>query len=76
VTPSTTSANSPAADNAQPDTARDGGFWMSTGMRRLTNLGLGLVVLLFAAPRAFRGWPERQPRELLLTLAMILPLLG
>ena len=49
---------------------------MPAGMRRLTNLGLGLVVLLFAAPRAFRGWPERQPRELLLTLAMILPLLG
>lgn len=54
---------------------RDGGFWMS-GMRRLTDLGLGVVVLLFAAPGAFAGWPQRQPRELLLTLAMILPLLG
>ena len=49
---------------------------MSAGMRRLTDLGLGVVVLLFAAPGAFAGWPERQPREPLLTLAMILPLLG
>jgi signal transduction histidine kinase len=49
---------------------------MSAGMRRLSDLGLGLVVVLFAAPGALGGWPQRQPRELLLTLAMILPLLG
>jgi len=54
VTPRTIAAISPAANNAQPDTARDGGFWISTGMRRLTDLGLGLVVVLFAAPRTFR----------------------
>lgn len=76
MTPSTIFANSPAADNAQPDEAGDGGFWMSAGMRRLTDLGLGVVVVLFAAPGAFAGWPQRQPRELLLTMAMILPLLG
>ena len=44
-------------------------------MRRLSDLGLALVVALFAAPGAFGGWPQRQPRELLLTMAMILPLL-
>jgi signal transduction histidine kinase len=76
VTPSTIPANSAAADNGQPDADHDGGFWMLAGMRRLTDLGLGLVVVLFAAPGAFAGWPQRQPRELVLTLAMILPLLG
>ena len=59
VTPRTIATISPAADDAQPDTARDGGFWISTGMRRLTDLGLGLVVVLFAAPRAFRGRAAR-----------------
>jgi hypothetical protein len=49
---------------------------MSAGMRRLSDLGLAMVVVLFAAPGALGGWPQRQPRELLLTLAMILPLLG
>jgi len=49
---------------------------MSAGMRRLTDLGLALVVVSFAAPGALGGWPQRQPRELLLTLAMILPLVG
>ena len=76
MTPSILSTSGLAADNGQPDADRDGGFWMSAGMRRLTDLGLGLVVVLFAAPGAFAGWPQRQPRELLLTLAMILPLLG
>lgn len=45
-------------------------------MRRLTDLGLAAVVLLFAASGVFAGWPERQPRELLLTMALILPLVG
>jgi signal transduction histidine kinase len=49
---------------------------MSAGMRRVTDLGLGAVVLLFAAPGAFGGWPERQPRDVLLTIAMILPLVA
>jgi signal transduction histidine kinase len=49
---------------------------MSAGMRRLTDLGLGAVVLLFAAPGALGGWPERQPRDLVLTMAMVLPLLA
>jgi len=75
VTPSIVSTSRLAAGNGQPDADRDGGFWMSAGMRRLTDLGLGLVVVLFAAPGALGGWPQRQPRELLLTLAMILPLL-
>jgi signal transduction histidine kinase len=47
---------------------------MSAGLARLTDLGLGVVVLLFAAPGAIGGWPERQPRDALLTIAMILPL--
>jgi signal transduction histidine kinase len=49
---------------------------MSAGLRRVTDLGLGAVVLLFAAPGAFGGWPQRQPRDLLLTVAMIVPLVG
>jgi signal transduction histidine kinase len=49
---------------------------MSDGLRRVTDLGLGAVVLLFAAPGAFGGWPQRQPRDLLLTVAMIVPLVG
>jgi signal transduction histidine kinase len=49
---------------------------MSAGLRRVTDLGLGAVVLLFAAPGAFGGWPQRQPRDLLLTVAMVVPLVG
>src|ERR1017187_1121471 len=49
---------------------------MSAGLRRVTDLGLGAVVLLFAAPGAFGGWPQRQPRDLLLTVALIVPLVG
>jgi signal transduction histidine kinase len=49
---------------------------MSAGMQRLTDLGLAAVVVLFAAGGAFGGWPERQPRDLLLTIAMILPLVA
>jgi signal transduction histidine kinase len=42
---------------------------MSAAAARLTDLGLTLVVLLFAAPGALRGWPDAA-----LTVAMILPL--
>jgi signal transduction histidine kinase len=49
---------------------------MSAGLRRVTDLGLGAVVLLFAAPGSFGGWPQRQPRDLLLTVAMVVPLVG
>jgi signal transduction histidine kinase len=73
VTPSTTIAKSPAADTSRPGTALSAGgdgFWMSAGMARLTDLGLVMVVLLFAAPAALGRWPDA-----LLTMAMILPLL-
>lgn len=73
MTPSLTYARSPAAAKARPGTARPphrGGFWMSATMARLTDLGLALVVLLFAVPGAFGGWPDA-----LLTCALILPLL-
>jgi signal transduction histidine kinase len=49
---------------------------MSAGIRRLTDFGLAAVVLLFAAPGALGGWPESQPRDVLLTTAMILPLVA
>jgi signal transduction histidine kinase len=42
---------------------------MSAGMARLTDLGLAVVVLMQAAPFAFRGWSDAA-----LTVAMILPL--
>ena len=42
---------------------------MSAGMARLTDLGLALVVLLFAVPGALGGWPDAA-----LTTAMVLPL--
>jgi signal transduction histidine kinase len=72
VTPSTTTAKSPAAETSRPGTARPphrGGFWMSAGMARLTDLGLAVVVLLFAVPGALGRWPDAA-----LTTAMILPL--
>src|ERR1019366_10352023 len=62
----------PAAETARPGTVRPpyrGGFWMSAGMARLTDLGLAVVVLLFAVPGALGGWPDAA-----LTTAMILPL--
>jgi hypothetical protein len=42
---------------------------MSAGMARLTDLGLAVVVLLFAAHGAFRGWSDA-----VLNIAMIVPL--
>jgi signal transduction histidine kinase len=42
---------------------------MSAGMARLTDLGLAVVVLLFAVPGVLGGWPDAA-----LTTAMILPL--
>jgi signal transduction histidine kinase len=42
---------------------------MSAAAGRLTDLGLAVVVLLFAAPGAVRGWSDAA-----LTVAMILPL--
>lgn len=69
---------SPAADQGRPGTATPrhvDGFWMWSGMRRVSDLLLAVVVALFAAPGAVGGWPERQPRDALLTMAMIVPLL-
>ena len=43
---------------------------MSAGLARLTDLGLAIVVLLFAVPGTLRGWPDA-----VLTTALILPLL-
>jgi signal transduction histidine kinase len=44
-------------------------------MRRLTDFGLGAGLFAFSAPGVFAGWPERQPRDLLLTVALVVPLL-
>jgi signal transduction histidine kinase len=43
---------------------------MSAGLARLTDLGLAIVVLLFAVPGTLRGWPDA-----VLTTTLILPLL-
>src|SRR5664280_640074 len=72
VTPSATSAKSPAAETSRPGIARlahSGGFWMSAAMARLTDLGFAVVVVLFAVPGAFGKWPDPA-----LTIALILPL--
>jgi len=47
---------------------------MSVWIRRLTDVGLAVVVLAYAAPGVFGGWPEHQPRDLLLTVGLIAPL--
>jgi signal transduction histidine kinase len=67
---------SPVVGEVRPDipwTQRGDSYWMSTGIRRLTELGLAAMVLAYAGP-AFGGWPEQQPRDLLLTIGLILPL--
>jgi len=56
-----------------PWTGRGDSYWMSTGIRRLTELGLAVMVVLYAGP-AFGGWSARQPRDLLWTIGLILPL--
>ena len=43
---------------------------MPAGLARLTDLGLAIVVLLFAVPGTLRGWPDAA-----LTTALVLPLL-
>jgi len=57
-----------------PRTQRGDSYWMSAWIRRLTEFGLAAVVFAYAAPGAFGGWPEHQPRDLLLTIGLILPL--
>lgn len=77
VTSSPSYVGSPAAAQNRPgpaDASHGELFWMSSRMRRLTDLGIGVVVLLFAAPSAVHGWPQDQPRDLLVTVAMTVPL--
>lgn len=57
-----------------PWTDRGQSYWKSAVMRRLTELGLAVVVLGYAGPAFGGGLPDRQPRDLLLTIGLILPL--